>query len=86
MEKQRGVKIVERKSKSKKKIRKRFAGVDVWRSQFGPVSVRAIFDVYSQRFNVEIHNMKKYSLQHCIDALRKLEDPDYTPPTDKSSY
>ncbi len=70
----------------KKKSRKRFIAVDVWRNQFGPVSVRAIFDVYAQQFNVEIRNMKDYSLQHCINSLRLLENPDYKKPKDISSY
>jgi len=72
--------------KRNKKNRKRFIGVDVWRSQFGAVSVRAIFDVYSQKFNVEIHNMKNYSFSHCVNALRLLEDPEYKAPTDSRSY
>ena len=67
-------------SKGKKKARKRFIAVDVWRSQFGPVSERAIYDIYSQKFNVEIYNMKKYSFSHCLNALRLLEDPTYTAP------
>jgi hypothetical protein len=76
-----------KRTKSKnKKNRKRFIAVDVWRGEFGTVSVRAIFDVYAQKFNVETHNMKNYSLQHCINALRLLEDPEYIKPKDISSY
>lgn len=73
-------------NKRRTKSKKRFIAVDVWRSQFGPVSVRAIFDIYSQKFNVESHNMKDYSFQHCVNALRKLEDPSYEAPTSQSSY
>lgn len=69
----------------RKKARKKFIAVDVWRSQFGPVSVRAIYEVYAQEFGVETHNMKKYSLSHCINALRKLEDEDYEEPQDQIS-
>lgn len=74
-----GVKVLNNKTK-KKKRRRRFIDVDVWRSQFGIVSERAIYDIYAQRFNVELHNMKKYSFPHCVNALRKLEDPDYIAP------
>lgn len=56
-----------------RKPRKRFIAVDVWQKQFGPVSERAVYDIYSQKFNVELHNMKKYSFQHCVNALRELE-------------
>lgn len=73
-------------NKKKSRTKRRFVGVDVWRSQFGPVSVRAIFDIYSQKFNVEQHNMKNYSFQHCVNALRKLEDPNYKSSTSQSSY
>jgi len=65
----------------KKKIsKKRFLQVDIWQKTFGEVSVKAIYDVYSQKFNVEPRNMKKYSFPHCVNALRKLENPDYEPP------
>lgn len=74
------------KASQKKKKQKRFIAVDVWRSHFGIVSVRAIYDIYADKFQVEQHNMQKHSLSKCIDALRKLEDPDYTPPQDQSSF
>lgn len=64
----------------KRRNKKRFLQVDVWQKTFGEVSVKAIYDVYSQKFNVEPKNMKKYSFPHCVNALRKLENPDYEPP------
>jgi hypothetical protein len=64
--------------------KKKFLEVDVWRSQFGQVSVRAIYDVFSTAFGIEPQNMKKYTLSQCINALRRLEDPDYEAPTDQS--
>lgn len=60
--------------KKSKRPRKRFVAVDVWQTKFGPVSERAVYDIYAQKFNVEMHNMKKYSFSHCIEALRKLEE------------
>ena len=72
------------KRKSNKKTRKRFIAVNVWQKQFGPVSERAIYDIYSQKFNVELHNMKKYSFSQCVNALRLLEDPAYVAPTNSS--
>lgn len=73
-----------RDNKRRKKVRKRFIAVDVWQTQFGDVSVRAVYDVYSQKFNVELHNMKNYSFSHCVNALRKLEDSDYKEPVNMS--
>lgn len=70
-----------KQSFKRKTTRKRFVAVDVWQTHFGPVSERAVYDIYSQKFNVELRNMKKYSFPHCINALRKLEDPDYIAPT-----
>tara|TARA_R110000737_G_scaffold79080_1_gene110895 strand:- start:4 stop:294 length:291 start_codon:yes stop_codon:yes gene_type:complete len=65
--------------------RKRFTAVDVWQTKFGPVSERAVYDLYSQRFNIELHNMKKYSFPQCVKALRELNDPTLgTPPTDNN--
>lgn len=63
--------------KKNKKPRKRFTAVDIWQKSFGPVSERAVYDLYSQKFNVESHNMKSYSFSHCVNALRLLEDPEY---------
>lgn len=77
-------KKVPNKKRSNKKPRKRFVAVDVWQAKFGPVSERAVYDIYSQKFNVELHNMKKYSFSQCVNALRLLEDPTYVAPTNKS--
>lgn len=65
----------------KKKKRKRFIAVDVWQTQFGPVSERAVYDVFAQTFGIETHNLKKYSFPDCVNALRKLEDPTYQAPS-----
>jgi len=73
-------------SRKKQKNKKRFLEVDIWRKQFGPVSVKAIYDIYCQKFGVEKYNINKYSLTHCINALRKLENPQYKAPSDKISY
>ena len=67
--------------KKTRRPRKRFVAVDVWQTKFGPVSERAVYDLYSQKFNVELHNMKKYSFPHCVNALRSLEDPEYVAPS-----
>lgn len=67
--------------KKTRRPRKRFIAVDVWQTKFGPVSERAVYDIYSQKFNVELHNMKKYSFPHCVNALRLLEDPEYVAPS-----
>lgn len=69
-------------TKQKRKPRKPFLAVDVWQQTFSSISVRAIKDVYSTKFKVEPYNMKNYSLSHCINALRKLEDPEYIKPED----
>ena len=69
-----------------KKPRARYKAVNVWRSTFGPTAVKAVYDIYSQKFNVESHNMKNYSFSHCVEALRKLEDPNYVSADRSSAY
>jgi hypothetical protein len=64
---------VTNQNKKNKQPRKRFVAVDVWQTKFGPVSERAVYDVYAQAFGVALYNMKKYSFQHCVTALRKLD-------------
>ena len=69
-----------------KRPRKKFLAVDVWRAEFGPVSVRDVYDVFQTKRGIETHNLKNYSFSDCVNYLRSLEDPDYIPPQDKMSY
>jgi len=67
-----------------KKIKKRglgfIIGVDVWRKEFGYHSVEAILKLYSQEFDVRRSDIRSRDFSKCIDALRKLEKPDYVAP------
>lgn len=72
-------------NKKKKRQRKKFLAVDIWQKKFGPISEKAVYDVFQQKFNIEPHNMRKYSFPHCVNALRKLENPDYVAPNYVSS-
>ena len=67
--------MINEKSKrgQKRKSRKKFLDVDPFRSKFGPASEKAIYDVFQTVFNVEDHNMRKYSFPHCVQALRKYK-------------
>ena len=75
-----------KKTKQNKRPRQKFIEVNVWRNQFGPTSVRAIYDVFSTKFKIETHNMRNYSFSDCVNALRRSEDPTYKFPKDVSSY
>ena len=66
------------KNRSQRKIR-RIIAVDVWRSSFGEHSVNAIYKLHAQLFEIDRADMRKYTFAHCVDALRSLEDPTYTP-------
>lgn len=68
----------------KKKQRQKFLQVDVWKKEFGPVAVRAVYEVFQTKFKIESHNMKKYKFNVCVDQLRALEDPTYVRPKDQS--
>jgi len=59
--------------KKVKKERQMFLDVDVFRSSFGPVSEKAIYDVFQTTFNVQKYNMKNYSFSHCVESLRKYK-------------
>ena len=58
---------------NKKKERRLFIDVDPFRSQFGPVSEQAIYDVYRSTFKIENRNMHKHSFQKCVTALRRYK-------------
>lgn len=63
---------------------KGYIAVDVWRKQFGRISESAIKFIYQEKFGISDENMKKKDFSEMVNALRRLEDPDYTAPTDKS--
>lgn len=77
--------INKEKFNKKRRKKKHFLAVNLWQKEFGEVSVKAVYDIYSQKFNVDPKNMKKYSFPHCVNALRKLEKPDYIAPIYGSS-
>lgn len=66
--------------------KQKYKAVDVWRSSFGPISVAAIFDVYSQVFRIPVKKVKKIKFYVVVDALRKLEDSDYVAYDDRKIY
>ena len=55
----------------------RFKGVDVFRTYFGSVSEAAVFDVYSQTQGVSVSEAKRKTFHHCVETLRKIQNPDY---------
>ncbi|UXQ88796.1 hypothetical protein [Tenacibaculum phage Larrie] len=63
-----------------------YLDVDVWRSKFGVHSTRAVFNVYSNKFKVSKNTMRnnprRYSFSHCLNSLRRLENPNYKDPED----
>lgn len=75
-----------RKSNTKqvKRPRKHFLQVDVWQSSFGPVSVRAVYDIFQQKKGIDTKNLNKYSFSECVNYLRGEEDPNYIPPMDSA--
>jgi len=64
--------------------KKGFLDVDVWQNQFGPVSVKAIYSIFAEKFGVKPENKEKHTFSHCVNSLRRLEDPDYTDPVDQT--
>ena len=67
------------KTNKPKKYRARYLAVNVWQTFFGPISVAAVYDVFSQKLNMPYRDVKRLDFTHCVDTLRKLEDPDYIP-------
>lgn len=65
------------KQENKKKSRKQFLQVDPFQVYFGAISVVAVYDVFQRTFKIEKHKMKNYSFSHCVEELRKMQDPEY---------
>lgn len=57
--------------------KRRFSGVDVWRSSFGEVSSKAIFELYRQHSQCTQTEFESTSFRSMVDYLRKYEDPSY---------
>lgn len=70
-------------NKKKTTKRKGFIAVDVWQKQFGLNSVRAIRSIYQEKFPIN-PNKPTPTFSHCVNSLRRLEDPTYTDPVDQS--
>ena len=76
---------MENKKKNKGSQKKQFVAVDVWRSQFGVISVKAIYEIFSAKFNVDPSKLRDFTFSHCVNSLRRLEDPTYKDPINKSN-
>jgi hypothetical protein len=72
------------KGEQNKGKKKGFLAVDVWQSHFGPVSVKAIYSIFAEKFGIKPENKEKHTFSHCVNSLRRLENPDYTDPIDLS--
>lgn len=62
----------------------RFKQVNVWQTTFGEFSTIAIFDIYSQKFNIPLREARRLKFTHCVDALRQLEDSSYIPHSERN--
>jgi len=73
---------------ARKKLKKRlpFTAVNPWMTQFSPIAERAVYDVFVEKSGINPQNVRKYSFSHCVNFLRRLEDPEYKNPTDQQSY
>lgn len=70
-------------NKKKQVKKKSFIAVDVWQKQFGVNSVRAIRSIYQENFPVN-PNKPTPTFSQCVNALRRLENPNYKDPIDQS--
>ncbi len=61
----------------KKKRKPRYIAVDIWRKEFGPISVAAIFEVFSNKTQIPIGKVKKMNFNTIVDTMRQWEDPEY---------
>jgi hypothetical protein len=72
------------KGEQNKGKKKGFLDVDVWQSNFGPVSVKAIYSIFADKFGIKSDAKEKHTFSHCVNSLRRLEDPYYKDPVDLS--
>jgi len=74
-----------RLKKKPNKRRNRFIAVNLWQSQFGEVSVKALYEIYREKFNVSPSDLRNHSFSKVVNKLRLEEDPTYKQPVDQIS-
>jgi hypothetical protein len=52
-----------------------FTGVDVWRPSFGPVSVKAIYELYRTKTNCSQKEFDHVSFREMVEYLRTQGNP-----------
>jgi len=65
-----------------KKSKGKFIDVDIWRAEFGPVSVKAILEIYRIKYNIAPRNLSKHPFSEIVNTLREAADPNYIRPVD----
>lgn len=68
----------DQKRRPKTKERKRFVEVDLYQKTFGPVSEKAVYDIYSQKFHVSLTEAYQNPFSDCVQALRDLKVAEQT--------
>jgi len=60
-------------SKSEKFV-SRFKDVNLYQKTFSATSVKAIKEIYAEKFQIQKHNIKTLDFSKCINTLRKLKE------------
>jgi hypothetical protein len=60
-------------SKSEKFV-SRFKDVNLYQKSFSATSVKAIKEIYAEKFQIQKHNIKTLDFSKCTNALRKLKE------------
>lgn len=69
-----------KKTSLKKEQKTKFIAVDLWQTQFSPISVKAVCELYAKKNGVKLSNVNAHSFSKYLNFLRKEENPDYIPP------
>lgn len=66
--------------KNKKEFKTKFLDVDLWQKEFSPISVKAICEIYAEKFGVQKNNINHFHFPKYLNKLRELEDSNYKAP------
>ena len=56
---------------SNKGFKTKFKDVNVFQKEFSTTSVKAVKEIYAERYGVEKHNIKSLSFSKCLSKLRQ---------------
>ena len=64
---------------TKNQKKNKFTSVDVWRPEFGSLSIKAVYELYRLHSGCTHEVFRATKFRDMVNFLRRLDDPTYEP-------